>query len=228
MRLGSRRGPDPAVIRQAASVCLSYPDDETIAMAPLLDAALAEQPVDQTITALRDFVGHLGTSAPEVLRQNYIDLFDLSRKHTLYLSYWTAGDTRRRGEALGAFKQHYRDSGFLVDLGGELPDHLPIVLEFAARVDPQSGSRLLQQHRPALELLRLSLLDRRTPYADVVAAVCATLPGQSPVDRRAVMTMQGAPPPAESVGLEPYDPRLLPIAVAAQGPQRASRIMEVR
>jgi nitrate reductase delta subunit len=45
----------------------------------------------------------------------------------------------------------------------------------------------------------------------VVAAVCATLPGASPADRAAVQAMAGGPP-TESVGLEPYDPRLLPMA----------------
>ncbi|MGC5256244.1 nitrate reductase molybdenum cofactor assembly chaperone [Gordonia sp. DT218] len=212
MRFPRHRTSDHAVVRQVASVCLGYPDDEMIAMVPLIDAALGEQPADEAITGLRSFVAHLRDSEPKMLRQEYTDLFDLSRKHTLYLSYWTAGDTRRRGTALGLFKQRYRDSGFLVDLRGELPDHLPIVLEFAARVDPQAGSELLQEHRPALELLRLSLVDRQTPYVDVLTAVCATLPGESPADRRAVMAMQGAPPPTESVGLEPFDPRLLPIA----------------
>ncbi|MYR08794.1 nitrate reductase molybdenum cofactor assembly chaperone [Gordonia sp. SID5947] len=215
MRFSRRRASDHAVVRQVASVCLGYPDDDTLAMAPLLDAALCEQPADEPIAGLRTFVGHLRDSDPKVLRQDYIDLFDLSRKHTLYLSYWTAGDTRRRGEELGVFKKQYRDSGFVVDLRGELPDHLPIVLEFAARVDSDAGTHLLQEHRPALELLRLSLVERRTPYADVVTAVCATLPGESPADRRAVMAMQGAPPPVESVGLEPYDPRLLPISPTA-------------
>ncbi len=45
----------------------------------------------------------------------------------------------------------------------------------------------------------------------VVAAVCATLPGASPADRAAVQAMVGGPP-TEFVGLEPYDPRLLPMA----------------
>jgi nitrate reductase molybdenum cofactor assembly chaperone NarJ/NarW len=214
VRLGRRRGPDPAVLRRVASVCLSYPDDEMIATAPLLRSALDEQPDDDAVRALREVVDHIADEAPDTLRQNYIDLFDLSRTHTLYLTYWSAGDTRRRGALLGEFKQRYRDSGFLVDLRGELPDHLPIVLEYAAMVDGDAGTALLQEHRPALELLRLSLVDAGTPYASVLTAICATLPGESPADRRAVLSMQSTPPPVESVGLEAYDPRLLPIAEA--------------
>ncbi|MFW0792176.1 nitrate reductase molybdenum cofactor assembly chaperone [Gordonia sp. CPCC 205515] len=214
MRLRRSRSADHAVIYQVSSLCLSYPDDGVLASIPLLDAALAEQPADAAVVALREFVEYLRTTDPTMLRQNYIETFDLSRKNTLYLTYWTAGDTRRRGAALGEVKQRYRDSGFLVDLRGELPDHLPIVLEFAARVDPAAGADLLGEFRPALELLRLSLTDRESPFSPVLQAVCATLPGAAPADRRAVMAMQGAPPPAESVGLEPFDPRLLPIAEA--------------
>lgn len=195
-------------------MCLSYPDEPMLEMVPMLDAALTEQPDGDPVRALRRFTDHLRATDPATLRQNYIETFDLSRRHTLYLTYWTAGDTRRRGTALGEFKQCYRDSGFLVDLGGELPDHLPIVLEFTARVDPTAGTELLQRFRPALELLRLSLSDIDSPYTAVVEAVCATLPGASPADRQAVLAMQGAPTPTESVGLEPYDPRLLPIAEA--------------
>ena len=79
------------------------------------------------------------------LAGGYVDTFDLSRKHALYLSYWTDGDTRRRGEVLGRFKTAYRSSGAVVDTHGELTDYLPMVLEFAARVDAEAGVALLQE-----------------------------------------------------------------------------------
>ncbi|MEE3851039.1 nitrate reductase molybdenum cofactor assembly chaperone [Gordonia sp. LSe1-13] len=224
MRLRRSRGSDRAVILQAASVCLSYPDDDVLAMMPLLDAALTEQPDgDAASCQLREFVAYVRETDPMPLRQQYIDTFDLSRKHTLYLTYWSAGDTRRRGAMLGEFKQRYRDGGFLVDLRGELPDHLPIVLEFAARVDPRAGTDLLTEHRQALELLRLSLIEQQSRYAQVVGAVCTTLPGVSPTDRQAVMAMRDAPTPIETVGLEPFDPRLLPITPSPVAPESMSR-----
>ena len=69
------------------------------------------------------------------VQAHYVREFDLGRRHALHLCYWTDGDTRRRGEVLGNFKQAYRQSDILVDTHGELPDYLPMVLEFAARVD---------------------------------------------------------------------------------------------
>jgi nitrate reductase delta subunit len=203
--------PDVRVVRQVASWCLSYPDQTLVTRVPSLRAALDEQPRGHATDPLRGFLDRTDRWTPGEWQRTYVDTFDLSRRHALHLSYWTDGDTRRRGEVLGAFKQRYRDSGFLVDLRGELPDFLPMVLEFAALVDPDGGAELLQANRPGLELLRLALLDDASPYADVLAAVCATLPGASPADRTAVMRMAGAGPPTESVGLDPYDPRLLPV-----------------
>ena len=58
------------------------------------------------------------------MQSEYVQEYDLSRRHSLHLSYWTDGDTRRRGETLLRFKQMYRDSGMLTVLNGELPDYL--------------------------------------------------------------------------------------------------------
>jgi nitrate reductase molybdenum cofactor assembly chaperone NarJ/NarW len=203
------------VVRQAASWCLSYPDDVLVERVPVLRTALAEHDV----THLGALLDELETLPLGELQRRYVDVFDISRRHALYLSYWTDGDTRRRGEVLAAFKAVYRASGFLVDTAGELPDFLPMVLEFAAVADPEAGERLLREYRPSLELLRIGLEEDRSgqagTYAAVVAAVCATLPGESPADRAAVQAMVG-PPPMETVGLEPYlghdDPRLLPLS----------------
>jgi nitrate reductase delta subunit len=206
----TRRRADTRVIRQAAAICLGYPERDVIATSGLLRAALAESaPLEAA--SFEPLLAFWESSDLSTIQTHYVDVFDLSRKHSLYLSYWTDGDTRRRGEVLTAFKQRYRSSEFLVDTGGELPDYLPMVLEYAAIVDPADGTALLQEYRSSVELLRFALAERGTPYAGVLTAVCSTLPGASPADRKAVMAMAAAGPPAEMVGLEPKDPRLLPM-----------------
>ena len=206
------------VVRQAASYLLTYPDGALLDRVPVLRAALAEQGVAD----LDGFLDHLASTPLELLEREYVEVFDLSRKHALYLSYWTDGDTRRRGEVLASFKAAYRASGFLVNTAGELPDYLPMVLEYAAVADPEGGEALLREYRPSLELLRIGLEEDRSPaaarYAAVVTAVCATLPGASPKDRAAVQALVGGPP-VEAVGLEPYDPRLLPMAAQGGSPR---------
>ncbi|MGO4383011.1 nitrate reductase molybdenum cofactor assembly chaperone [Specibacter sp. RAF43] len=193
----------------AAGWCLAYPDAELVSRVPLIRAALGEFP-----GALAPFAPVLDTleSADLMATQaDYVKEFDLGKRHALHLSYWTDGDTRRRGEVLGAFKKVYRGSDALVDTQGELPDYLPMVLEFAATVDLAAGQELLQQFRPSLELIKFGLLRDSLPHAAMVQAVCDTLPGASPANEQAVMRMAGHGPPTESVGLDPYDPRLLPL-----------------
>ena len=197
------------VVYQAAGWCLSYPDAELLGRLPLMRAALAEQ--GRKAAKLEDFFGYLAGSDLGTLQRRYVETFDLSKHHPLYLSYWTDGDTRRRGDVLAAFKKVYRQTDFLTNTHGELPDFLPLVLEFAAIADPVAGRELLRQYRPSLELLRLALIEHGSPYGEVVAGVCGTLPGASPADREAVQRMAGYGPPTETVGLEPYDPRLLPL-----------------
>ena len=199
------------VIHQVSSWCLSYPDDEFCDRLPMLRAAVGELRPGKARDCLERFLEHIAGQEVESLRTTYVDVFDMSRKHALHLSYWTDGDTRRRGEVLGEFKKHFRGSGFLVDTGGELPDFLPMVLEYAAVADPVDGAELLQSYRASIELLRIALTEIESPYAQVLVAICSTLPGASPADRNAVMRMVGAEPPTETVGLEPYDPRLLPL-----------------
>jgi nitrate reductase delta subunit len=199
-----------AVIYQAGSIALSYPHETLLSRANLVRAALAEAAPSALppFSPLLDWWGH--APAADVQR-TYVDLFDLTRKHTLYLTYWTDGDTRRRGQALAEVKQRYRRFGLEPTERTELPDYLPLILEFA-RHRPDAGRALLQDYRASIELIRLSLLEKSSPYAGVLTAVCATLPGASPADRKQAMAMAAAGPPSESVGLEPYDPRLLPLA----------------
>ncbi|HYO20277.1 MAG TPA: nitrate reductase molybdenum cofactor assembly chaperone [Dermatophilaceae bacterium] len=214
----SRRDPnqpgrhDTRVIHQVASWCLAYPTGDLLDRIPVLRAATESLPPGDVRDDLERFLHYLTETPIGQLQRRYVDVFDLSRKHALYLSYWTDGDTRRRGEVLLAFKERYRASGFLVDTHGELTDYLPLVLEYAALADPTDGLALLQEYRASLELLRLGLLESDPTYAALVTAVCSTLPGASPVDRAAVHAMAAAGPPQEDVGLEPYDPRLLPLS----------------
>ncbi|WP_306336462.1 nitrate reductase molybdenum cofactor assembly chaperone [Streptomyces sp. KL118A] len=180
-----------AVLYQAAALCLAYPDDEFHERLPLLRAAAP--------AGLDGFLAHAGSTDPRELAAHYVRVFDFKNRHSLYLSWWRDGDTRRRGMALVRFKEIYREHG-LEFTGEELPDFLPAVLEFSAHAGPV----LLEEHRSGLELLRIALTDFGTPYAAVMDAVCATLPGPSPKDRAEAQALARSGPPREDVGLQPF------------------------
>ncbi len=143
------------------------------------------------------------TPLPE-LEADYVDTFDNRRRHNLFLTYFAHGDTRKRGMALLRFKQTYLASGFELD-DTELPDHLCVVLEYAATIDREQGSRLILDHRAGLELLRISLTEAGSRWAGAVEAVTATLPPLRGDEMDAVRRLAAEGPPAEEVGLTPYE-----------------------
>jgi nitrate reductase delta subunit len=187
-----------------ASVLLGYPDAALRARLPELAVAVAALP-PQAGGSLGELVGHLGRSDPIVLEQKYVETFDLRRRCSLYLTYYAYGDTRKRGQALLAFKHAYRKAGLVLD-EGELPDHLSVVLEFAATADLKAGRQLLLDHRAGLELLALALREARSPYVAAVTAVTATLPRLRGDEQAAVRRLVAEGPPEEEVGLEPFAP----------------------
>jgi nitrate reductase delta subunit len=195
------RARDQAVVLQAASVCLRYPHAEILALMPVVRAAVDALPASRPAERLGAFLDTVAATTPERAAQHYVEVFDTRRRCCLYLTWWSDGETRRRGAALAALKDRYRASG--VEFADtELPDFLPAVLEFAATADLAGGLALLQDHRPGIELLRLALLDAGTPYAAPVEAVCALLPGPSPADVAAAKALARTGPPREQVGLD--------------------------
>ena len=194
--------PGQATGYKLASVLLQYPTRALFDGLDELDAAARSAP-RATRGHLAAFLAWLRATPPHEVAQHYVETFDLRRRSALYLTYYRHGDTRRRGMALLAFKTAYRAAGLEPD-GAELPDYLPVVLDFAA-VAP-AGEELLRRHRADLELLRRALREAGTPYARLVDAVCAQLPRLGRRDLLRVRAAEQQGPPAEDVGLEPFAP----------------------
>lgn len=187
---------------QAASLLLAYPDaghrdrldavDDLLGHLPESDAAPLAEAV-RALRALPEFAATVG----------YVDTFDLHNRTTLLLTYWTEGDTRNRGEAMLAFARAYRKAGAQPP-ASESADHLAVVLEFAATVDPEIGLELLAHNRPAIDLLHQRLTRLESPYGPVLGAVAATLPAATDADVARAEQLAMAGPPAEAVGLQPF------------------------
>jgi nitrate reductase molybdenum cofactor assembly chaperone len=77
------------------------------------------------------FLQWLSRTSPDTVAKHYVETFDLRRRCALYLTYYQCGDTRKRGMAMLACKTAYRTEG-LEPTDSELPDYLPLVLDFAA------------------------------------------------------------------------------------------------
>jgi nitrate reductase delta subunit len=178
------------------SYLLRYPDADVV----VARAEIASVPRGPAREALVRFAAEWDGDPA-----GYVATFDLRRRASLHLTYYAHGDTRTRGMALLRIKKLYRAAGLPME-SAELPDHLVVMLAFAALAPPGHGEALLTEHRPALELLRLSLHDLGSPYAHLLDAVVSGLPELSVSDRAEVARLAREGPPEESVGLEPYAP----------------------
>ncbi|PPK71113.1 nitrate reductase molybdenum cofactor assembly chaperone [Actinokineospora auranticolor] len=171
-----------------ASCCLHYPDD-LIPQVPLLRRCLAEVSAPG-VEAVLDYVDGI---SPVAAARHYVEVFDTKANRCLHLTWYSDGDTRNRGGSLAAIKAEYRQRGYAL-APDELPDYLPVLLEFAALTGSQ---RLLTRFRPSVAMLHRNLVALGTPYAAVVADVLRDVPERddaTPVPRAA---------PVERVGLEP-------------------------
>ncbi|OFB37578.1 nitrate reductase molybdenum cofactor assembly chaperone [Mycolicibacterium sp. (ex Dasyatis americana)] len=193
------------LVWRMTALLLDYPTAETAGLVDQLGAATAELP-DAARAPMAEFLNRFGETDPMRRASNYVETFDMQRRSSLHLTYYAYGDTRKRGMALLRFKHAYRQAGIADgDLGNsELPDYLPMVLEFAATVDHAQGERLLAEHVPVLELLRLSLEDNGSYYTGLLAAILVTLPPVNSADRRRIAQLAAEGPPDEDVGLDPF------------------------
>lgn len=190
------------LVWQAASLLLAYPDEgrgERFDAVEKLLATIDGKPAEllgRALAALRA-VEELDAATA------YTETFDMRRRTTMYLTYWTAGDTRNRGRAILGFATAYRQSG-VTPPSSEGPDYLPVVLEFAATVDPGTGRRMLLEYRTPIDVLCNALAEAGSPYADVIAAVCQTLPSATDQEVQQAKRLVESGPPEEAVGLEPF------------------------
>jgi nitrate reductase delta subunit len=185
-----------------ASVLLQYPTVALFEGLDVLDDVAARCP-RASRGALARFLSWLRATASTEVAQHYVQTFDLRRRCALYLTYYRYGDTRKRGMAMLRFKAAYRRARF-APTDAELPDYLPLVLEFAALAP--AGVALLRSCRADLELLHRALNEAGSPYAHVVHAVCAELPRLRRREQELVREHWVDGPPHEEVGLEPFAP----------------------
>lgn len=213
---GRRSGARTAEVLQIASLLLQYPDAELAGARAAITGALAAMPDCSQRRSLQRFTTWWDGRTPMEVEREYVTTFDMARRRSLYLTHPLLGDRRERGSALLLLKRRYAASGLRLE-SGELPDFLPVMLEYAASCD--DGLALLIEHRAALELLHDGLREAESPWADVIAAVRACLPRVSRAQLAAARRLAAEGPPGEQVGLEPFaPPEFMPI-----GAERARR-----
>jgi nitrate reductase delta subunit len=157
---------------RALARLLSYPDAQLRQHLGVLRDALHEE---RALSARR--LDELDALIDSLLLTNaleseaaYVELFDRGRRTALHLFEHVHGDSRDRGPAMVDLVCTYEAAGLLL-APGELPDYLPVALEYASTQPPRQAREFLGEIAPILQVIFSALLERRSHYASVLAAV---------------------------------------------------------
>lgn len=179
----------PAYSLRALARMLTYPDAALRELVPDLQKVLLSESA-LSPDRLRGLSMLLGAMVDQDIidtEQGYVELFDRGRATSLHLFEHVHGDSRDRGPAMIDLVKTYEQGGMLLDpdkVGGELPDYLPVVLEFASTLPAAQMRDFIGEIAHILNAVNTALIKRRSLYAHVLAAVLEI--GQQPVETVAV------------------------------------------
>lgn len=183
---------NPTLLLRALSALLAYPDAQLrTALPEIIDVIRDTRMLDvqrrnELLALARDIEGSDALDA----EGRYVDLFDRGRRTSLNLFEYVHGDGRERGPAMLELRQRYLDAG-MEPSTNELPDHLPLLLEYLSCRDLAETRDTIGEIAHVLRQLGNTLTGLRSPYAAVMAALLA-IGGEKGLDAHAPV-----PPPED-------------------------------
>ena len=207
---------------QALSALLCYPEAELIAAVPEIRAALADAPA--LLQATAPLLERLQADTLIALQENYVATFDRNPAHSLHLFEHIHGEDRARGQAMVDLLAEYLAHG-VEPVGSELPDYVPLFLEFLAQCPADVASALLGDAVHVLHHVASKLAGNGSPYAGVLQAAVSLSPVEPqpltvPPVRDMDEAMETFGPGADGIEplLKPAMPAVAPINFYAQRP----------
>jgi nitrate reductase molybdenum cofactor assembly chaperone NarJ/NarW len=157
---------------KALGALLDYPTPELQLAADEIEQALVMEiaiPVE-TMIGVRAFIDRLRTNDILELQEYWVSLFDRSKRCALHLYEHCHGESRDRGQAMVNLALTYRMNGYEMD-AAEMPDYLPLFLEFLSQVPEAPARRYLADAIDIIEALRIRLEERDSTYAALLEAL---------------------------------------------------------
>ncbi|ADJ22742.1 nitrate reductase molybdenum cofactor assembly chaperone [Hyphomicrobium denitrificans ATCC 51888] len=173
---------------KALSALLTYPSEELQAeVGGIRDLIEAEDIVPLSVRSeMEPFLTRLASDDLYDLQEHYVDLFDKTRRLSLHLFEHVHGESRDRGQAMVDLAALYEKHGLLVD-AHELPDYLPLFLEYLSTQPLEEAQALLTDTAHIIAALEERLVHRNSAYASVFAAIlaiagCHVAPNEKPIN----------------------------------------------
>ena len=154
------------------SLLLSYPDEELQQSGNLIRATLDQlSDLDASeIVGLKSLVSAISDRDIYEVQEDYVLLFDRTRSLSLHLFEHVYGENRDRGQAMVDLKDMYDQAGFEIDVH-EMPDYLPMFLEFLSTRSDEEARHLLGETLHIISAIRQRLQKRGSVYAAAFVAL---------------------------------------------------------
>lgn len=140
------------------------------------------------VKPILNFLQYTSQSKAIDLAEHYVRTFDFTDNKNLYLTYYKYKEDRKRGEELLKLKRAYDAAGFDL-LTNELPDFLPLILEFTAISEKKD---ILLNYRESIEKIFNNLTKENNPYLHVLEAVLLMLQESSKDSQEDIQVLGGA------------------------------------
>ncbi len=177
-----------ALTYRALSRLLSYPEAELQTDARTCVEVIREEGLVPTpiVRSLRKLADHLVSLDLYEAQAAYVDLFDRTRSVSLHLYEHVHGESRERGPAMVGLVELYKAHGLEMDVS-DLPDYLPVFLEFLSVIPDQDAASLIGEAAHVLEAIAQRLKKRKSPYRAIFGALLAV--SDQPADQAAVESL---------------------------------------
>jgi len=203
---------------KALGMLMSYPQPEWLAHLDEIGAPLVEENLlpKRQLRDVLDFIGKLKASDPYAAQETYVSIFDRGRSHSLHLFEHIHGESRDRGQAMVNLADAYAAKGFFIDKA-ELPDYLPLFLEFLSLCSFEEAVALMGEPVDILAAIATRLRKRNSSYAALFDALVSLSKAKPDLEKLQAVIDQAR----ERDSLEALDREWEEAAAFAGKPQQA-------
>jgi nitrate reductase delta subunit len=154
------------------SLLLTYPNEEIYNFLPKVNSSLTEEKLlnSDSITNIDAFVDFFNQKPLAFWQEFYVQLFDYSKSASLYLFEHVHGDSKDRGQAMVDLIDLYKENGLQINRP-ELPDYLPVFLEFLAMQTQLKAEDYLSEVIDIVGFIHRKLEEKDNPYKYLLSAI---------------------------------------------------------
>ena len=204
------------------SLLLQYPTRDLQAVAGEIRQRLADDPALPRDAAqrLHPLLTRLAASDIYAAEESYVETFDRGRAHSLHLFEHVHGESRDRGQAMVDLRQRYLDAG-LEPEGNELPDYLPLYLDYCSTLTEPEARDALAEPGVVLVALAARLTERGSDYAPLFALLCDIAGVEMSEEAKAALSPPDDPEDLEALDAQWAEEEIRFAADAAPNPNAA-------